>query len=351
MELKYPWILIIGIPLLIFLIVFKIKKENKYKTGIKIANTQYAKKIPYYQTKLAQYKILTTVLKVFCIICICISVLLISRPIKVETSETKQHSRDIFICIDASTSVNSATKEFTKSLKEMLSELNGERVGITIFNTTTVLLAPLTDDYEYISEILDNINKAIEEQEKQEKGQDYSFYWYQYMFEGTITKNIERGSLLIGDGLTSGIYMFPELEEDRSRSIILITDNVDNAEPGGAVMTLQEATNLAKEKNINLFCIAPGPGEIEPDGIYITKEKLAEGRKELKKYTEAIGGHYYEKTSKTKMNDIVSGINKTTKSLITLRTNRRIIGKPEIAFAILIISISVLFILNKKVKI
>ncbi len=51
------------------------------------------------------------------------------------------------------------------------------------------------------------------------------------------------------------------------------------------------------------------------------------------------------------MNDIVSGINKTTKSLITLRTNRRIIGKPEIAFAILIISISVLFILNKKVKI
>ena len=74
------------------------------------------------------------------------------------------------------------------------------------------------------------------------------------MFEGTITKNIERGSSLIGDGLTSGIYMFPELEEDRSRSIILITDNVDNAEPGGAVMTLQEATNLAKEKNINLFC-------------------------------------------------------------------------------------------------
>ena len=38
MELKYPWILIIGIPLLIFLIVFKIKKENKYKTGIKIDN-------------------------------------------------------------------------------------------------------------------------------------------------------------------------------------------------------------------------------------------------------------------------------------------------------------------------
>ena len=32
-----------------------------------------------------------------------------------------------------------------------------------------MLLAPLTDDYEYISEILDNINKAIEEQEKQEK--------------------------------------------------------------------------------------------------------------------------------------------------------------------------------------
>lgn len=351
MELKYPWILIIGIPLLIFLIVFKIKKENKYKTGIKIANTQYAKKMPYYQTKLAQYKILTTVLKTFCIICICISLLLISCPIKVETSETKQHSRDIFICIDASTSVNSATKEFTKSLKEMLNELNGERVGITIFNTTTVLLAPLTDDYDYISEILDNINKAIEEQEKQEKRQDYSFYWYDYMFEGTISGNEVRGSSLIGDGLAAGVYKFPELEEDRSRSIILITDNVDSSKKGGAIMTLKEATNLVSEKNINLFSVAPGPGEIEADGIYITEEKLEEGRKTLKKYTEAIGGHYYEKTTKTDMNDIVSDINKTTKSLINVRTDRRIVGKPEVAFIILIISISVLFILNKKVKI
>lgn len=351
MELKYPWILIIGISILIFLIIFKIKKEKKYKTGIKIANTQYAKKIPYFQTKLAQYKILTTLIKSLCIICICISLLLIARPIKNETSEMKLHSRDIFICIDASTSVNESTVELSKNLKEILDELNGERVGITIFNTTTVQLAPLTDDYDYIAEILDNINRAIEEQGKAERREDYSFYWYDYMFEGTVTGSSERGSSLIGDGLAACIYKFPDIDENRSRSIIFVTDNYDNSNSGGAIMTLEEAINLAKEKNINLFSIAPGEGKIDADKLITTEKHLRNCRQELKKYTESIGGKYYEDTSKNKMKDIVSEINKTTKSLINIKTEKREIGKPEIAFILLIISVTILFILNKKVKI
>lgn len=351
MELKYPWIIIVAIPVLIFLIVFKIKKENKYKTGTKIANTQYTKKIPYYQTKLAQYKILTKFLKTFCIICILISIVLLARPIKKETSETKLHSRDIFICIDASTSVNESTVQLSQNLKELLEELNGERVGITIFNTTTVQLSPLTDDYDYIAEILDNINKAIEEQKKFEKHEDYSFYWYNYMFEGTITGNIERGSSLIGDGLASCIYKFPDIDENRSRSIIFVTDNLDNSYDGGSIMTLEQAMNLAKEKNINVYSIAPGEGKIDADKIDTTDSKLSKCREELKKYTEITGGKYYEDNSKTKMKDIVTEINKTTKSLINIRTERKEIGKPEIPFILLIISVTILFILNKKVKI
>jgi len=349
MELMYPWVIFIGIPVLIFLIFFKFKRNEKYKNGTKIANTQYAKKMPYYQKILLKYKRLVFATKIICIICIFISLVLLARPIKIEKVENKLHSRDIYICIDASTSVNNVTKELVHNFQNLLDGLDGERVGITIFNTTSVVLVPLTDDYDYVKDILDEIDKAIAEQEKQENGENYSFYYYNYMFEGTIIGNDKRGSSLIGDGLASTIYKFPEIDEERTRIIILATDNVDSSLPGGAVMTLKEATKLAKEKNVNLFAIAPGEGEVEND--WITQEEFAKGSADLKQNIEAVGGTYYENTSTSKMKDIVSKINKTSKSLIDINKERREIGKPEIPFIMLIVAIALLFIINKKVKI
>ncbi|MFR5029176.1 MAG: hypothetical protein ACLTDF_10800 [Coprococcus sp.] len=40
------------------------------------------------------------------------------------------------------------------SSKKTVDELQGERFGIVIFNTSPVLLTPLTDDYEYVKDHL-----------------------------------------------------------------------------------------------------------------------------------------------------------------------------------------------------
>lgn len=342
MELVYPWILIVGIPLLLFLIIFKIKKEKKYKTGTKIANTQYAKKIPYYQKLLAKYKLITLALKIVCIICILASLILLARPIKVEKSETKLHSRDIYICMDASTSVNELNLELVESFKKTIDSLDGERIGITIFNTSSVVLVPLTDDYEYVKETLDTIAAAINYQEKASSSiaslDEYDMYLANYMFEGTLVGNQTRGSSLIGEGLASCIYDFPDLDEDRSRIIIFSTDNDLNDMYNTQMISVTQAAKLAQEKNIKLFSIVP-------------KIARAQDKDELKKATEAAGGTYYEGTSDSTVDGIIENIDKQSKSLINTKTETKEIGIPEIPFILLIVSITILFILNKKVKI
>ena len=57
MEIKYPYIMIILIMILIFYLIVS-KKNIKYTTGSKIANTFYLKNTNYYKKKIRQYKVI-----------------------------------------------------------------------------------------------------------------------------------------------------------------------------------------------------------------------------------------------------------------------------------------------------
>ena len=73
------------------------------------------------------------------------------------------------------------------SLTETVNNLKGERFGISIFNTTSVLLVPLTDDYDYVLDSLDKIYQSIEAI----NDYDYSSYYiYDYIIAGTIVTSL-----------------------------------------------------------------------------------------------------------------------------------------------------------------
>ncbi len=332
MELKYPLVLYIGIPILVFLILFRIKNKIKYKDGKKIANTQYAKEIAYYKKIMRQYKILSMTLKTICIIGVITSLVLIARPSKIETTESKKYNRDIFLCMDVSTSVVELDENLVSEMKETVKSLKGERFGISIFNTSSNLLVPLTDDYEYVLSVLDKLEESLKA---------YSLNQYdgktKYTEAGTLVGNPERGSSIIGDGLASCIFSFPNLEEDRTRIIIFTTDN-DDASKNGPIVTLDEAGRIAKERDIQVYALCP-------------KETLDKDKKELKEAVQITGGELYTETTSETVSKIVDEIQKTKKTEIEGSKQTKQIDKPEIPFIILTISVVVLFIINKKVKI
>lgn len=254
MELIYPFVIYIGVPLLIFLFVFKFKKSNTYTNGKKVANTKYIKKVPYYQEVMKKYKILSYSIKGLCFISILSSILLLARPASTDNNESSMYNRDIFLCMDVSNSVLKLNEEIVKELKTIVENLKGERFGISIFNTTSVLLVPLTDDYDYVLRVLDELEQSFNVNNNYSTNQEYSFYTRNYILEGTLIGGETRGGSLIGDGLASAIYSFSNMEENRTRVVIFSSDNELYGTP---LVTTAEAAEIAKSKNVTVYGIAP----------------------------------------------------------------------------------------------
>lgn len=330
MELKYPLIFFAGILLIIFL-NFKFKKKNKkYLSGRKIANTSYIKQTSYYQKKLKEYKLVSKLIQIVSLISIILSLFLISRPTKIDSINNSNYSRDIFLCMDVSSSVDELNYELVKNLKSTVNSLKGERFGISIFNTSSVTLVPLTDDYDYVLSTLDNINNSIKNANNDLD--DYDFYINNYITSGTLVDSETRGSSLIGDGLSSCIYSFSNSDNDRTKIIIFSTDNDLQGTP---IVSLSEAAKISKNKNITVYGIG-------------TKIMDEEDRIEFKNAVEKTSGAFYDESSSS-VKKIVNNIEKKSKSLLEKQNETIKTDIPKIPFIILVVSISILIILNKRV--
>lgn len=340
MELRYPFVLILGIIAIILLVILTKKKIKNYDNGHKIANTKYLKQHSYYKERLKKYNTLINIIKLLCLTTVFISVFLLSRMAKIETVNTSEYNRDIYLCMDVSDSVNELNLEIVKNMKETVKSLKEERFGISIFNSSNVILVPLTDDYEYVLDTLEKLEKAIEVRVNYDFEAEYDSKEYNkyregttYLMEGTIEGSDLRGSSLIGDGLASCVYSFPKLEEEeRTRIIIFSTDNELAGKP---LVTLDEAADISIKKKVTVYGIGTT--------VMSTKD-----RDEFKRAVEKTGGEFYEE-SKSSVKSIVKNIEKHTKTLREKEDETYKIDIPQLPFIMLIISFIILIYLETKV--
>lgn len=334
MALRYPVLVIVIVIALVCYFVFSKKKSDSYGKGSKIANTDYLKKTPYFSKKMKEYQLYKNAIFITFAFIILSSTILVSRLARVDTANINQYNRDIFICMDVSTSVDELNVELLENFKDKLNKFDGERIGVSIFNTSSVVLVPLTEDYTYVKDVLDTIQKAIKATNAnygQYQGDDY-FYLLDYIRSGTLEDNVIRGSSLIGDGLASCVYSFSDANPNRTKIIIFSTDNDLEGKP---LVTMSQAAKIGKEKNVKVFGIG-------------TKKMSDEDRAEFKSTVEYTGGKYYEHSTDT-VNNIISDIESTSKSLLNNQSEKKKIDIPAIPFVILVISFSSFLIVSKKV--
>ena len=334
MELRYPFVILIVIFIIVCYLMVAKKRDNKYKSGSKIANTEYLKKSSYYKKKLKEYNFIKKVLISIIFVAIACSTLLIARLTSVTTSDLNKYNRDIFLCLDISQSVDELNKELVENLKDTVNELKGERFGISIFNTSSVVLVPLTDDYDYVIDVLNQLKKSLDTSNSIDYNSDLNDYLYnrQYIISGTLEDAETRGSSLIGDGLASCVYSFSNTNLDRTRIVIFSTDNELQGKP---LVTLSEAASISKSKGVIVFGIG-------------TKIMNDTDRANFKKAVEHTGGKYYDHSSST-VNNIVKDIESTSKSLLENQNETKKTDIPLIPFILLLISISIIIIISKKV--
>lgn len=331
MELTYPIAIyiMIGAVLAVLLLTFK-RKNPKFKGGKRSANTDYVKSLPQYRMLSFEYGVLKTVAVISLVIALLMSAILISRPSEVKTTTQELHNRDIFICMDVSTSLDSVSVEMCEQMKEFVSQLKGERFGITIFNGKAVLLVPLTNDYNYILAELDRLKESIE------AGVDIWYYsdldaLSGYRFAGTDS---ERGSSLIGDGLASCLYSFTDLDEepDRSRIIVFVTDN-DLA--GDPLVTMEEAMELCAARNVKVFSLAP---------YFVVHEES------FRTSTESTGGEYFNTRNHDAIEDMLELVQQTDVSA-TYTTITAAVDVPEFPAVTLAVCLVIYALCVRRIKV
>ena len=204
MELMYPIAIVVSFIFAILILFVRFNKKKQYTNGKKIANSQYIKETQYYKERVKKYKILSNTIKVLSILGIVIASILVARPVKVQTISEDKYNRDILIGLDTSTSQCDVNLELVQKFRKIIPSIAGDRIGIVIFNTSPVVYCPLTDDYDYIDECLEKIEKQLKIVIENDgyipfelEDEDAYAFWY----GGVLANNEEKGSSLVGDGL------------------------------------------------------------------------------------------------------------------------------------------------------
>ncbi|UKA48022.1 VWA domain-containing protein [Arthrobacter sp. FW305-123] len=283
MELSYWWILpLAAAAVSIAALTYRRRRTPKTRP---IAHGERLTGLPEYQQALRRHRARLILAVALGAVFLAATATAAARPIHRTTEQPEIRNRDIVLCLDVSGSMTSTDAAVTAVFEDLARKFDGERIGMVIFDSSSVQLFPLTDDYQFAAEQLAQAKEAL-------NSGSGSF------FDGTWNG---EGSSLIGDGLASCVQSFPGTEPgERSRSVVLATDNFLSGKP---IFTLDQAAALAADKKVKIHALNPGDmdygGQAEQPGAL------------LKAAAERTGGTYFTLDSPDAVPGIVQEVQDT----------------------------------------
>lgn len=301
MVMTFWWVtaLLLAAALTVWAITFWNRRSMR-RSPVLVANSAYLERVGSFVRAQRLARVLR-VLTVMAAVCGVLAASVLSGRIATERIQTpKFASRDIVLCLDVSGSMYEYDTEILKSFAGLVDSFEGERVALSIFNSTSRTVFPLTNDYSLVKRELLKGSEAIDFDELGYRlgKKDYSddkVRQYADFIEGT--RGVPDQASIIPDGLASCGRLFDQAQKDRSRSIIFATDNEVNGKP---IFTLQEAAAAIARRHIDLYTFYPGAYEC-----------ASRCREELKQETERDGGKMYESSDPHAIPSIIQQIQRT----------------------------------------
>ncbi len=216
-------------------------------------------------------------------------------------------TRDIVLCLDVSGSMIPFDSEVLEVFAEMVPSFQGERIALNIWNATTRVVFPLTDDYALVerelaegAEILDiDITNPFTSAER--------FRALERWIAGTVSWS-DANSSLIGDGLANCALSFDQADTERSRTIIMATDNQVAGVP---VFSLPEAAAFADERGARIH------------GLYAAGIPDSFARQEYEEVVTSRGGLFHELTDAAAVEGIIADI--TAQQAVELQSDPKVV--------------------------
>ncbi len=236
MDLKWPWALPLVVAAVLLLLMWWARRPHRRRPddALLVAHTDRLKSLPRYADLLRSRRISAQLLVLAALVVVVGTTLVLVRPQQSELQQRDARNRDLMLCLDASGSMDDDNLAVVREVRRIVDDLRGDRVGMVIWSSAAVLVFPLTDDSDFVLAQLDIAERAL-------SGTPGGF------FAGVDTLG---GGSLIGDGLVSCVQRFDDPTADRTRAVLLSSDN---APLGKRVYPLPEAARYAAEQEVRVY--------------------------------------------------------------------------------------------------
>lgn len=313
MTLRYWWLGLIVALVMIAVVVWRLLRPTG-GTGLRgaapAAHTDRVKTLPRYR-HLVTTQLRWLTVRAACLVLACLgTVVLVCRPAWVSANSQDMRDRDVMLCLDVSGSMGPTDAAVTASYQQLISRLHGERIGFTVFDSSAATVFPLTDDYAFISEQLQQTLSAFQNQTDRP------------VIAATRVGQT-RGSSLIADGLASCAQGFDHAGQNRSRTIVLATDNELSGSP---LLSLKEATDQVLRRGIMVAAIMP-PGS---DAVH---------HADLEAQVERTGGTVQTLTATETVTSISRTIEASQRRSLLARPGSRSFDRPWLGASLILLGL------------
>lgn len=258
-ALKWPWLVVLLAVLVIGLLVVWLRIWRlRHPAGASyVAHAARLRSLPRYRALVQRRQLLGAFGSLAALVAVAGGIVLGGRVQETQMMDRDVTARDIILCLDASGSTAPWNVDVVQEFRNIVEGLQGERIGLTVWNNAAITKFPLTDDYGFVLDRLDEAEAAFGSWSEIYPSEEFDDYT-----AGTWSENRQQQSSLVADGLVSCVQRFDRLDEERGRALVLATDGEQR---GRGLFNLEEAGAYAAEDGVVVHVIA-NPGEPDVDG-------------------------------------------------------------------------------------
>ncbi|GAA6525722.1 VWA domain-containing protein [Intrasporangium sp. DVR] len=307
MELRYPALVTVGglLALAAAVVLCLLVSRRRQGRAVAVANSDLLTDLPEYRRALRRHRVRLTLLSLSAVLLGGAALVGAARPVDVTVERPETRSRDIMLCLDISGSMAAYDAELMRTFSRLVTQFEGERIGLVIFNSSAATVFPLTDDYDFIRGELHIALQALLGDRQ-----------YDYFFAGTFNG---LGTSLIGDGLASCVASFDRVDTRRARSVVFATDNHLAGRP---ILQLQEAIELAKLRGVRVYGLNPEESGQDEQAV------------EMRDLVRGTAGDYYAMSDRAAVDGIVAAVAAQEATLIDAAARRLLSDSPDVPVAL-----------------
>lgn len=298
MGLRFPWLVALVVVLVLAAAGagWWAARRRRGRGGARgwVANTGYVRDVPRYRSLVRRSRWVLVGSAVSVLGLVAAVAVSAGAPVDRQLEDRRLSSRDIVLCLDASGSMIPYDGEIAESFRRIAEHFHGERIALHLWSAQTMVLFPLTDDYDMATQELTHVSDLMK---SGYMGQDDSGTYVSSElldFLRPVDDPNQEVSSLAGDGLAGCVLGFDHTDQERSRMVVLATDN---EVLGDQIYTLAEAVDFARQQHVVVTALFPGDTDV----------LTAEGE-ELRDLVTSTGGGFYDADSPTSVDGVIADI-------------------------------------------